>query len=325
MTDSPFLPGTKLQYAWDSSSLGLLKTCPRLYQYTILDGWSTEDEPIDLRFGTEFHLTAQSYEVSRAAGSDHQSALTDAIGQLHERTADFDPSPDTKSGKYKSRQNLICMMVDYFDKYGDNDPAVTYIRADGRPAVELSFKFSLDYGPGIQSNLIERALETTARQPYLLCGHLDRVVTLNSALLVMDYKTTTKTITERYFAQYEPNNQMSLYTLAGRIILGAPIRGVVISAAQLLLEEPHRFVRGFTYRTQDQLDEWLSDLSILLRLNEAYAANNYWPQNDTACDKYGGCKFREICSKSPDARDRFLKSDFIQLEEQNRWNPLKPR
>ncbi len=316
MSESPFLPGTRLQFAWDSTSLSYLKTCPRLYQYTILDGWSGNLESIDLRFGIEYHTALQDYEISRAAGCDHQLALSDAISGLHERTVDFNPDGGSKTERYKSRANLYQLVIDYLDEYGDNDPAVTYIRADGMPAVELSFKFSLDYGPKIDDD---------GSQPYLLCGHLDRVVTLNNALLVMDHKTTTKTISERYFDQWEPNNQMSLYTLAGRIILGAPIRGVVISAAQLLLEEPHRFVRGFTYRTQDQLDEWLSDLSILLRLNEAYAAANYWPMNDMACDKYGGCRFREICSKPPDARERFLKSDFNQLPEDQRWNPLKPR
>jgi hypothetical protein len=310
---SPFLPGTKLQYAFDSTSLSYLKTCPRLYQYTIIDGYQSPHERVDLRFGTEVHLAAQDYELCRAAGGGHEHALVEMVRSLHERTVDYAPDPGTKAGRYKSRRNLICMMVDYFDKYGDNDPAETYIKADGKPAVELTFKFSLDYGPSGDP------------QPYLLCGHLDRVVTLNNALLVMDYKTTTTTLEERYFAQYEPNNQMSLYTLAGRIILGAPIRGVVISAAQLLLEEPHRFVRGFTYRTQDQLDEWLGDLNILLRINEAYAANNYWPMNDLSCDKYGGCIFREICTKSPDARERFLRSDFIQQEPENRWNPLKAR
>lgn len=314
---SPFLPGTKLQYAWDSTSLGYLKVCPRLYQYTILEGWTSSMESIDLRFGGEYHTALQDYELNRAAGSSHEIALQNTIALLHERTVDYSPEDDGPRSRYKSRANLFQLVIDYLDQYGDNDPAVTYIRADGKPAVELSFKFSLDYGPNWQRQVND--------QPYLLCGHLDRVVTLNSALLVMDYKTTTKTLSERYFDQWEPNNQMSLYTLAGRIILGAPIRGVVISAAQLLLEEPHRFVRGFTYRVQDQLDEWLSDLSILLRLNEAYAANNYWPMNDMSCDKFGGCRFREICSKSPDARSRFLKSDFIQLPEDQRWNPLKPR
>jgi hypothetical protein len=305
-----------------------------LYQYTILEGWTHSLQSIDLRFGSEYHAALQDYEICRAGGMEHEAAIHESVARLMERTVDLTADTGGKTTKYKNRSSLVSLVVDYLDNYGEGDPAVTYIRADGKPAVELSFKFSLDYGPtstntvimkgspgfpGYQGSTIESS------QPYLLCGHLDRVVTLNSALLVMDYKTTTKTLTERYFDQWEPNNQMSLYTLAGRIILGAPIRGVVISAAQLLLEEPHRFVRGFTYRTQDQLNEWLSDLSILLRLNEAYAATNYWPMNDTACDKFGGCRFREICSKSPDARHRFLQSDFTQLPEADRWNPLSVR
>jgi hypothetical protein len=35
---SPFLPGTHIQFAWNSTCLGLLKTCPRLYQYTVIGG-----------------------------------------------------------------------------------------------------------------------------------------------------------------------------------------------------------------------------------------------------------------------------------------------
>ena len=47
--------------------------------------------------------------------------------------------------------------------------------------------------------------------------------------------------------------------------------------------------------------------------------------NDTACDKFGGCKFRSICSKSPQVREQFLRSDFVKLEEKDQWNPLKSR
>ena len=311
---SHLIPGTKLQYAWDSTSLSALKTCPRLYQFTILEGWTSRNEKVDLRFGIEYHHGIQTYELARAGGSDHDTAVRAAIASVWRRTCDFAPDPSSRAGRYKSRSGLFSLLVDYFDNYSA-DPATTYIKADGTPAVELSFKFELDYGP----------IRAPEHQPYMLCGHLDRVVEFNNALMVMDHKTTTKTISPHYFAQYEPNNQMTLYTLAGRIVLSAPIRGVIVSAAQLLIEEPNRFVRGFTYRTQDQLDEWLSDLSVLLRVNEAYADANYWPMNDTACDKFGGCPFREICSKSPDSRQRFLESDFVQLPEENRWNPLIPR
>jgi hypothetical protein len=161
--------------------------------------------------------------------------------------------------------------------------------------------------------------------PYLLSGHLDRVVSFNDQLLVMDRKTTTTTLGAYYFNQYEPNNQMTLYTLAGKIILDAPIRGVIIDAAQIMLEKPHAFARSFTYRTPDQLEEWLDDLRSLLTVNEAYAEADHWPMNDTACDKFGGCRFRSICTKSPSVRERFLASDFTKLEVSDRWNPLKAR
>ncbi len=319
---SPFLPGTKIQYAWDSTSIGLLKTCPRLYQLTILEGWASRHESIHLRFGIEVHLALQQYDMSRANGIHHEDALHDTISALMERTFSWSVDRDTKAGKYKNRETLVGLVVDYLDHFGDNDPTQTYIKSDGTPAVELSFQFELDWGPQVD---ILQLPDGSVGQPYLLCGHLDKVVVFNGALLVKDYKTTSTTPGPYYFAQYEPNNQMTLYTLAGKVVLATEVRGVCIDAMQILLDEPNRFVRGFTYRTPNQLDEWLNDLAIILRENEAYAAADYWPMRDTSCDKYGGCKFRDICCKSPSVRERFLKADFVKLPEEERWNPLKPR
>jgi hypothetical protein len=218
-------------------------------------------------------------------------------------------------------------VVDYLDHFAD-DPAKTYILNDGSPAVELSFRFELDWGPeAARIKDMNESLEEhgSLGQPYLLCGHLDRVVDFNDQLLVMDRKTSVTTLSAYYFQQYSPSNQMSLYTLAGKIILGAPIRGVIIDAAQVLLEKPNAFARGFTYRTEDELEEWLVDLKHTLAYAERCATENYFPMNDTACNNYGGCKFRGICSKSPAVRDRFLAADFEKLEPQNRWNPLSVR
>lgn len=317
---SPFLPDGLTQFAWDSTSLGLLKTCPRLYYLTMIAGWAPKGESIHLRFGQEYHQALQEYDVSRANGVKHEDAVHDSVAALVGRIQDWHPTGNDKAVKYKNRDTLISLVVDYLDHFAD-DPAETYIKADGKPAVELSFRFELDFGPLAEHEHVSGV----AIQPYLLSGHLDRVVSFNDTLMVMDHKTTTTTIGDYYFDQWEPNNQMTLYTIAGRIIVGAPIRGVIVSAAQIMLDSPNRFVRGFTYRTQDQIDEWLADLAILLRTNEGYAAAGYWPQNDTACDKFGGCKFRGICSKSPAVRETFLKADFVKQEENERWNPLKPR
>jgi hypothetical protein len=311
---SPFLPGTNLQYAFDSTSLGLLKTCPRLYQYTIIDGWQSRDESVHLRFGIEYHAALELFDRLVASGADRDDSLQQVVRTILERTVGWASDQNTKAGKYKNRETLVGLVIDYLDHFNP-DPATTYIKSDGTPAVELSFRFELDFGPGGYG----------PSQPYLLSGHLDRVVSFNDQLLVMDRKTTTTTLGPYYFRQYEPNNQMTLYTLAGRMLLSAPIRGVIIDAAQIMLEKPNAFARGFTYRTDDQLIEWLDDLRDLLTINEAYADRNHWPMNDTSCDKFGGCRFREICTKSPAIRERFLANDFTKLETQNRWNPLKPR
>lgn len=337
---SPFLPGTKVQFAWDSTSLGYLKTCPRLYQYIMVEGWGSREESVHLRFGVEYHKALQDYDLARAEEVEHEDAIREVLRALLERTFGWEVDTDTKAGRYKNRHTLVGLILDYLDQFKD-DPAQTYIMKDGKPAVELSFRFELDWGPIGQEGIIwpnafeDKDLQIAMRdagdaapklaQPYLLCGHLDRVVDFAGHLFVMDRKTTYSTLSSNYFDQYAPSNQMTLYTLASQIILDSPIKGVIIDAAQILLEKPNRFVRGFTYRTPDQLDEWMADLGHWLRLAETYAIEGYWPQNDTSCDKFGGCRFREVCSKSPQVREQFLRSDFDQLPEEERWNPLKPR
>lgn len=320
-THSPFIAGTKVQFAWDSTSLGYLKTCPRLYQYIMIEGWGSVDESVHLRFGIEYHSALQNYDIAIANGVNREDAIKSVVRGLLVSTADWNPNRETKAGKYKNRDTLLALVVDYLDHFSD-DPAKTYIKEDGQPAVELSFRFELDFGPKAAHGM---DVGSAHNQPYLLSGHLDRVVEFNDHLFVMDHKTTTTMPGQYYFHQYEPNNQMTLYTLGGQIVLNSPIKGVIISAAQILLTEHNRFVRGFTYRTQDQIEEWLNDLRILLQTNETYAEVNYWPMNDTACDKFGGCRFRSICSKTPEVRHMFLKSDFTQLPEDKRWNPLRSR
>lgn len=326
---SPFLPSTQIQFAWDSTSLGYMKICPRLYQYIILEGWSPKDESVHLRFGSEYHLAIQEYDIARASGTSHNDSIHIAVRSLLSRTVDWMVDTGTRAGNYKNRLTLLQLVVDYFDHFKD-DPATTFILENGKPAVELSFKFELDWGPKASQVLIEpgdherKPLYKTG-QPYLLCGHLDRVVSFNDSLFVLDHKTTITSPGPYFFNQFEPNNQMTLYTLASQIIIDSPVKGVIVEAAQILLDKPNRFVRGFTYRTQDQLDEWVGDLAYTLQMAENYAEIGHWPMNDTACDKYGGCKFREVCSKSSHVRETYLKADFVKLPPEERWNPLLSR
>lgn len=316
---SCFLPGTKVQYAWDSTSLGWLKTCPRLYKYNMIDNWRPKDLKPDLFFGLVFAEVCQGYQKSIFQGITHDDALFDMVKHVHERTWDWE-----SDHKYKNKYTLVEAVITYLDQWQD-DPAKTVQLVDGTPAVELNFKFQLDWGPQVKgTGNAGFDAEDAARMPkYILCGHLDRIVEFGGVLMVMDQKTTKSTLASNYFDQYHPDNQMTFYTLAANIIYDQPIRGVIIDAVQVLLEKPHRCIRGFTYRTQAELDEWVRDLEHWFSMAEFYAESNYWPKNDTACNKFGGCQYKEVCNKDPSVRKAFLASSFTQ--EGERWNPMVPR
>lgn len=304
---SPFIEDTFVQWAWDATSLGYLKTCPRLYWYTIIEGWRPKSDNIDLRFGGEVHKAVEHYHKGRAQKLTHDEALYDVILDTLYRIDGWNPDTETRAGKYKNRFTLLRTIVDYLDHY-ENDPASTVLKPNGEPAVELTFRIKLEFAP-----------TDDASQPYELCGHIDRVVDFQENRFGLDTKTTTQTLGSYYFDQWEPNNQMTLYTIAVDALQSdAHVKGVVIDAIQVMQNET-RCVRSITYRTQAQLTEWLEDLTYWLGVAQYYAHANYWPMNDTACPR---CRFRDICSKDPAVREKFLEGNFVKGEQ---WNPLIPR
>lgn len=369
---SPFLPGTNIQFAWDSTSLGWFKTCPRLYQYSMIEGWRSRSKSVHLDFGSFYHSALELYDRKIAEGAAHGEALEAAVRYCLEVTwvreedwtgnkcpdcSGHGMKPDSDGEEIKcdacggtgdefsikrsepmdwghnlkTRETLVRSVIWYLEQFGASDPAKTIILANGKPAVELSFRMEMDWGPTSyveddELKIVPGAIYEVEhymypnKQPYIISGHLDRVVEFNDGIYVMDRKTSSSTISPHYFEQYEPDNQMSLYTFAAKVIYQTPVRGVIIDAVQIAVGFS-RYARGFTFRTDAQIEEWLEDTKRWLALAEQYAVAGFWPMNDRSCHHYGGCAFRKVCSKSPEVRNRFLKSDFIK----HKWNPLQPR
>jgi len=329
---SPFIPGTRIQYVWDSTSLGMLKTCARLYQYQMIEGWTTRHASVHLKFGILYHSALERFDRLRADGLSYEDAVRGTVRTLLESTwertdASHDPAgveiparsaPWESGDSYKNRATLLRSVIWYLTEFKD-DPAATIRLANGKPAVELSFKMELDYGPSLGYLGYDSSVGNV-NQPYILSGHIDRLVTFQGGVYVTDRKTTKSALGSHYFDQYTPDNQMTLYSLAAQVVYHAPVKGVIIDAVQIGVGFA-RFGRGFAYRTPAQLDEWLADTRIRLREAEGYATDHYWPQNDKACSMYGGCPFREVCNKDPSVRKNFLAGNF----EKNYWNPRKQR
>lgn len=303
---SAFLP--RFQIAWDSTSSGVLKECPRKYYYTIILGIAPREESVHLTFGRHYHTALEHYDHGRSAGLDHQASVRKALrcvlGITWNRALG---RPWISTDANKNRRTLVRTVLWYLDNF-EHDSLHTIQLASGKPAVELSFRVPL----GDASRITGEDLT--------VCGHMDRMVEFNEDHYVLDRKTTKHPLDASYFAQYSPDNQFSGYTYGGTVGYSQPIKGLIVDGAQVLTQGS-RFLRGIVKRTPEQLEEWRQDLVLHIQHAGDFAEANYWPMNDKACSNYGGCWLRGICAKSPQVREQWLRSDFVK----KRWDPLQVR
>lgn len=320
-----------LQYVWDSTSLKLADECMQKYYYKMIEGWDNPRKSHHLRFGIHYATALEHFHKHLADGMPRNEAVAavvyEALCDTWDRpvceickgdgTTDEEQGgtttclecggkgvlgqPWTSGDPNKNRENLIRSIIWYLDHF-EEDPVSTVILADGKPAVEHSFTLPVDNG-------------------IYFAGHLDRLGEYSSKNYVTDNKTTGATLSSYYFNQFSPDMQMSMYTFAGKAIFGIPVSGVIIDAAQIAVGFT-RFERGFTFRTEAQLNEWYDDTMYLIETARRLTAENHFPKKLTSCGNYGGCEFRAVCARSPEVRKNFLEADFKQGWV---WDPLQRR
>lgn len=321
-----------VQHGWDATSITLAQTCLRKYYYQMLEGWTGRGLSVHLRFGQHYATALEHYFKWRAEGADEQQALLKTVRETLLDTWDRETCSACNGSGYvehesgetmpciecgatgkteghpwdslhtlKSRENLIRSIIWYVDHFSD-DPTPVVILSDGRPAVEHSFQLPVDNG-------------------ITFSGHLDRLVTYADKPWIMDQKTTTSTLSPHYYQQFKPNTQMSMYSFAGKAVFGVPVAGVIIDAAQIAVGFT-RFERGFTTRTESELNEWYDGTMHNIELARTATREKYFPMNPSSCNNYGGCPFIQVCSKPPEVRLQFLKADFDQTWV---WDPMTPR
>lgn len=344
MADSPFCQtAPRVQKAWDNTSISVYKECPRKYQYFILEGWRKKGNVAPaLTFGGLYHKGLEIFDKAKAEGMDHEAALLHAVGQIMKLSVtrgtlytedssggvkfvgdDESESEHTyprsigctvkrthrpffSDDNTRTRETLVRAIIWYADHYR-NDPFQTLILPNGRAAMELSFRFELP-------------LESPDGDPYIYCGHLDKVATQGGEKWVVERKTTKQTLGSYFFVRFTPNSQVSGYGSAGRMVLNSPVSGVLIDGMQTAVGFS-RFGRGLANRNDEMLDEWLNNTLEWIRRAERDAAQNFFPMNEESCHKWSGCQFRDVCAKSPGSRQKWLESNYIYAP----WNPLENR
>jgi hypothetical protein len=293
-----------IQFAWDNTSVSLFKTCPRKYYYTIHLGYVAKVTPPALAFGIHFHTCMQAWHYMQAAGLDREVAaqrLVTLAGLLGETL----PLGDTA----RTKETLVRTVVWYVEQFWD-DAAKTVQLSDGYPAVEHSFTLPLTSYQNLD---------------VYLCGHIDRLVQWQGKTYVSDYKTTKYSLDRKHFAKFKPSTQFPLYTAACHLIAGGtqdlpPADGVIVDAVQL---SPNfsRFARHIVDYNLEEVNEYIEGLLYWISRGMDACAANTFPANEESCDKYGGCVFREVCSKPPARREAYLSGSF----GKQTWDPLRSR
>ena len=289
--------------------MGALKACPRKYHFSIMLGFRSKSTSVHLTFGILYHGALERYDHFRFAGADHETALDRAVDWALCESWDRELGrPWASDDPNKNRYTLLRSIVWYLDEFPrDSDPLETVILANGKPAVELSFRFESGY-------------TAITGEPYLMCGHLDRIASLEGDHFIADRKTTKSALDEKYFSSFTPNHQFSQYLLAGQIGYALPVKGIIVDAVQIGATFS-RYERRQIPRPPGSLEEWHQEWGQWVRLAEGFARAGTWPANEASCGNYGGCEFREICSKAPSVRDEWLRGRFARRI----WDPLKTR
>lgn len=294
-----------LQTDLDSTSLNEFKICPRRYFYSIICGYQPIEQSVHLTFGILMHQAVEHYWQARLEEDlDHQSALRRVLREVLTETWDRERQrPWQTDAKNKNRFTLVRTIVWYLDTYQD-DPVETIRLKSGKAAVELPFGVNTKY-------------YTSTGENFVLRGKMDRLGKLNDFLYVADVKTTQRPINQGWFSKFTPDNQFSIYSIAAHMVYGTDVAGILVDGCQIV-QTFSDFHRGIVQRTPEQREAWMQELSYFLMELEYCAEAKAWPMNDSACNLWGGCPFRPVCS----AQTESIKEMILEHEYRRRvWDP----
>lgn len=301
-TNSAFDKG--VQFAWDSVSIGLLKTCPRKYYFTVVKGYVPKITPPPLAFGIHLHTLLQTWYKLLDANLPRDTALI-RIVRLAGLLGETLPAGDNA----RTKETLVRAIVWYLEQFW-NDPAKTVSTHNGSPAVEYSFKLPL--------------MEYAGRAVYL-CGHIDRLVQWQGSIYDCDYKTTKYTLDGKFFDKFKPSTQIPLYVSATHLIAETmgdlpSAHGAIIDGIQLGVNFC-RFSRHVISFSPEEINEYIEGLQYWIQRGMDACQAGYFPANEESCSQYGGCHFRDICAMPPARRKAYLDGNFAKQT----WNPLERR
>jgi hypothetical protein len=258
-----------------------------MYNWTNLQGYKSKAYGMATGFGSAVHEGLEVLDIQKFKGATKDEAVVAAIKHvLLEFGEALNLSEDKARGLTAALRAITWRAEEFWE-----DLFEIATMPDGEPCLEQ--RFEVPFGNG----------------EYRFSGRIDKVVQLEGKLYLCDVKTTKTTLNSNYFGNFMPNNQVFSYLWAAREVLGLDVAGFIIDAVQTGVHFT-RFDRSVYNVPTDLIMEWYKDAMHTLDTSTNYFNKQYYPADFTACNNYGGCRFKEVCSASPDRRNLFLDNDF---------------
>lgn len=284
----------------DSTNIAAFRACPRKWELEYHEHWKPRTPSVHLHAGGAY---ARGLEIARRSyyvdGKSSDESIADGLHALLKFYGDF-PCPDDSA---KSAARMAGALEYYFHVWplGD-DPAVPASLPSGERAIEFSFAEPID------------VLHPVTGNPIIYAGRMDMMVEYAGGLYGEDDKTTSS-LGASWSKQWDLRSQFTGYCWAahraGMKLNGFLVRGVSI------LKTKYDNAEALTYRPQWMIDRWyeqlLRDVNNMKRMWE----EGYFDYNlDGACNEYGGCGFRQICTTQDP--QPWLETNF----ERRIWDPV---
>ncbi len=176
---------------------------------------------------------------------------------------------------------------------------------------------NLDTGPAGNKSII-------ANEQWLESGNyggiVDRLVELDDGVYVMDTKTTSGWVNERYIESFQLSSQFRGYVWLARQA-GYDCRGAFLDAVHLDTRyhkvKPGDFVREKILYSDEQISDWWEDMTRSVADINGWLTSDWgkWPQNDQRCfDWNKPCPYWRLCTA-------VIPEHEMEFYKEERWEP----
>lgn len=280
------------QIGWDASSIDAFTRCPRYYELSTVKGYRSRHLVESPAFGSAVHDGLEVLETLRFEGVESKDACVEAaIKYMCLNHSDIRKAEKSNLNLEAAMRAIVWRAEEHWD-----DNIKTAATPEGTPAIELRF---------------EVPFEDTG---FRLSGRIDRIVsvgdTRDNIIYVSDYKTTGTDLSSYYFNKFKLSNQVFAYIYACRHQMGLPVKGLMIEGIQSLVNST-RFKRAVFDVSDERIEEWKRNVSVILQQAEQYHLEGYYPQNFNGCGMFKGCTFTDVCSEEPEFRQGELDNEFV--------------